>query len=97
MEVEAANPEWFSAAAYEVRGCIRDYCSGMTAVLGPLSGTLQDGNWTTQNNTFVFALPATITDSAAAGGFVEAKGWVRIGAPGPGAEVDIGSTEFVWT
>lgn len=96
MEIKAANYEWAAAAAYQVRGWVTDVGVGIAVALGSINGVLQDANWNTQNGIFEFALPAAITDNAATGGFVQVKGWVRVGAPGPGTEVDFGSTEFVW-
>lgn len=96
MEIKASNPEWAAAAAYQIRGWVIDVGAGITTVLGPINGMLHDADWNNQNNTLEFALPPAITDHAATGGFVQVKGWVRVGAPGPGTEVDFGSTEFVW-
>lgn len=95
LEIKATNPEW-AAAAYQVKGWVVDVGNGVANVLGPLIGMLQDAGWNDQNTTFEFALPAAITGIAATGGFVQVKGWVRVGAPGSGTEVDFGSTEFVW-
>ena len=96
MEIKSANPEWAAAAAYQVRGLVIDVGVGVAVALGPINGALQDANWNAQNDAFEFALPAAITDIAATGGFVQVKGWVRVGAAGAGTEVDFGSTEFVW-
>jgi len=96
IDVGAANPEWMGAQAYQIRGWVIDIGAGVAVALGPINGVLQDANWNTQIDTVEFALPAAIAGAAAAGGFVQVKGWVRTGAPGPGAEVDFGSTEFVW-
>jgi hypothetical protein len=96
MEIKAANPEWAAGAAYQIRGWVMDVGVGVAVALRSVNGVLQDANWNTQNDAFEFALPAAITDIAAAGGFVQVKGWVRVGAPGSGTEVDFSSTEFVW-
>ena len=96
MDIKAANSEWAAGAAYQVRGWIIDVGAGVATVLEPINGMLQDASWNNQNNTFEFALPAAITDIAATGGFVQVKGWVRVGAAGSGTEVHFGSTEFVW-
>jgi hypothetical protein len=96
MEIKAANPEWAAGAAYQVRGWVIDVGVRVAIALGSINGALQDSNWNTQNDMFEFALPAAITSVAATGGFVQVKGWVRVGAPGSGTEVDFGSTEFVW-
>jgi hypothetical protein len=58
---------------------------------------LNTAAWPTRNFTFQFALPAAITGAAAAGGYVEIKGVLRVGAAIAGADVDFGSSEFVWT
>lgn len=97
MEIEASNTEWAGAQAYAVGGWVRDFGSGATAALGPINGAIQDANWASQNQTFIFPLPAAITGPAAAGGLVEVRGWARTGAPGPGAEAEFSSTEFIWT
>ena len=96
MDIKAANPEWAAGAIYQVRGWAIDVGVGVAVALGSINGSLQDANWNTQNDTFEFALPAAITGNAATGGFVQVKGWVRVGAAGSGTEVDFGSTEFVW-
>ena len=96
MEIGAANADWVGAQAYQIRGWVIDIGAGVAVALGPISGVLQDANWNTQIDTVEFALPAAITGVAVVGGFVQVKGWVRTGAPGPGAGVDFGSTEFVW-
>jgi len=96
MEIKASNSEWAVGATYQVRGWVINVGDGVATVLGPINGMLQDANWNNQNNTFEFALPIAITSNAATGGFVQVKGWARVGAPGSGAEVDFGSTEFVW-
>jgi hypothetical protein len=96
MEIAAANPEWIGAQAYQIRGWVIDIGAGVAAAIEPINGMLQDSIWNTQNSTIEFVLPSSITGAAAAGGFVQVKGWVRTGAQGPGADVDFRSTEFVW-
>jgi hypothetical protein len=96
MEIAAANSEWLGAQAYQIRGWVIDIGAWVAVALGPINGVLQDANWNTQNVMVEFMLPAAITGVASAGGFVQVKGWVRVGAPGSGTEVNFGSTEFVW-
>lgn len=94
--VEASAPEWAGAMLYRFSGFVRDVGSGAVAPLGPINGSLQDGNWPTRNYNYSFPLPAAIAGIAAANGIVEIFGVVQVGAVMPGRETDVETGFFVW-
>jgi hypothetical protein len=94
---EASASEFAGGQLFNLRGFARNFGTGTVAPLTPIGGSLTLAPWDARNKTFTFTLPAAITGVAAAGGLVEIRGILRIGAPTAGADIDFGSHEFVWT
>ena len=102
---EASQSEFAGGNAFELRGFVGDFGNNLVFPFVTASGSLNTPDtvipstpgWQSRNKTFTFPLPVGITGIAAAGGFVEIRVALRVGAAIPGADVDFCSTIFVWT